>query len=74
MLSAMRHRDEMSDQEMATEIDVPVALVAWARKKDPSIEPPPLQEGYDLALQQGIVDQVRRASSAWAVFDRWKPE
>lgn len=70
----MKHRDDMTDEEMAAEIKVPVALVAWARKKDPSIEPPPLEEGYDLALQQAIVDQVRRANSAWGVFDGWHPE
>lgn len=68
----MAHRDLLTDAEMADEIGVPVALVKWARMKDPSVEPPPLEEGYDLALQQGVVDQVRRANSAWGALDgRW---
>lgn len=66
----MALRDLLTDEEMADEIGVPVALVRWARAEDPSVEPPALEEGYDLALQQGIVDQVRRMNSAWGVFDR----
>lgn len=69
MIGRVALRDVLNDDQMADEIGAPVALVHWARAKDPSIEPPALDPAYDLALQEGIVNNVRRLYSHWGLLD-----
>lgn len=70
----MRHRDTLTDAEMAAEIGMPVALVTWARAKDLSIPPPPLDPAYDIGTQQAIVNNQERLYSHWGLLDDTRPE
>lgn len=68
-----KHRDEMTDEEMAVEIGVPVALVAWARAKDPDLPPPDLDPAFDVGLQQGIINNQNRLYSVYGLLDDTRP-
>lgn len=69
----MKHRDDMTDQEMADEIDVPVALVAWVRAKDISVPPPPIDPDHDVPLQQNIIVNQNRVYDVYGLIDGTRP-
>lgn len=69
----MKHRDDMSDQEMAEELNVPVALVSWVRSKDVSVPPPGIDARYDVGLQHAIVVNQNRVYDIYGLLDGTRP-